>query len=124
MSELDYRFSKVDEAIQRLANIAGDLSKLLAVQEQRIIYQERAHESMLVSLEKRRVEIDKKLEDIYDTVKEEITESRKHSCKQHEEQNLKITRLERIMWMAAGGGAVLGWILSYGMQAWRLFGNH
>ena len=122
MSEIDYRFNKVDDAIQRLANIAGDLSKLIAVQEQRILYQEKAHESMLLSLEKRRLEIDKKLEDIYDTLKEEITESRKTGCKQHEEQNQKISRLERIMWMAAGGGAVLGWILSYGMQAYRLFG--
>ena len=64
-----------------------------------------------------------KLEDIYETVKDEISESRKVACKQHEDQNAKITKLERVMWMAAGGGVVLGWLLSYGMQAYRLFGG-
>lgn len=123
MSDLDYRFSKVDEAIQRLANVASDLSKLLAVQEQRLLHQEKAQESILTSLDKRRTEVDKKLEDIYETVKEEIAESRRTAGKQHEEQNAKITKLERIMWMAAGGGMVLGWLLSYGMQAYRLFGH-
>lgn len=123
MSDLDYRFSKVDEAIQRLANVASDLSKLLAVQEQRLLHQEKAQDNILTSLDKRRTEVDKKLEDIYETVKDEIAESRKVACKQHEDQNAKITKLERVMWMAAGGGVVLGWLLSYGMQAYRLFGG-
>ena len=122
MSDLDHRFSKIDDAIQRLANVSADLSKLLAVQEQRLVHQEKAQDNIITSLDKRRAEVDKKLEDVYEAVKKEIEHSRKTACMQHDEQNVKINRLERVMWMAAGGGVVLGWLLSYGMQAYRLFG--
>lgn len=124
MSDLDYRFSKIDDAIQRLANVSSDLSKLIAVQEQRLNQQEKTQDILTSSIERRRGEVDKKLEDVYEAVKKEIEHSRKTACIQHEEQNVKINRLERILWMAAGGGAVLGWLLSYGMQAYRLFGTN
>ena len=53
MPEQDPRFTKIDEAIQRLAAIAGDISKMMAVHEQRITQQEKFIEAMNGMMEKR-----------------------------------------------------------------------
>ena len=119
MSDFEVRFSKIDDAIQRLASVASDLSRMLAVHEQRLNQQEKTTESAVELLEERRKEFDKKIDEVYDTfrledktIAEEIKLSRLASSKQHEEQNTKISKIEKFIWMACGGGAAIGYIIS------------
>jgi ABC-type transporter Mla subunit MlaD len=123
MSDLEPRFTKIDDAIQRLASVAADLSKMLAVQEQRINQQEKTTEHVTTLLERRREEIDKKFDDVYDAFRKEDTKivnevklSRESSTKQHEEQNQKIGKIQQFIWMAIGGGVAVGYILSLALN--------
>lgn len=119
MSEEDYRFNKIDDAIQRLASVATDLSKMLAVHEQRISQQERFSDTLGTALERRRDEVDKKFESVYETIKtedqkllKEIKDASEQSTKQLENLGLNISKIEKMLWMAIGGGAVLGFSIS------------
>jgi len=109
----ELRFSKIDDAIQRLAVVASDLSKMLAVHEQRIANQEKTSDGILNSIEKRREEIDNRLRDVYTTIRDEIHELKEASTKQHDVQNNKISKLEKMVWTASGGAIVVGWIVSW-----------
>lgn len=109
----ELRFSKIDDAIQRLAVVASDLSKMLAVHEQRIANQEKTSDGILNSIEKRREEIDNRLKEVYVTIREEIHQLKDSSTKQHDDQNNKISKLEKMVWTASGGAIVVGWIVSW-----------
>jgi GTP cyclohydrolase II len=107
----DTRFDKIDDAIQRLAVVAGDLSKMLAVHEHRIAYQEKTSDNIVSSMEKRRSEVDNILKDIYSTIRSEIDSLRESSSNQHREQNSKIESIQRTMWMAVGAATVASWAI-------------
>lgn len=119
MSDEDYKFNKIDDAIQKLAVVASDLSRMLAVHEQRLAQQEKASDSIGNLMEKRREEIDKKFQEVYETIREEdhavleeIKKSREASDKQHKSLDEKISKMEKMIWMAIGGGVTVGFILS------------
>lgn len=105
------RFDKIDDAIQRLAVVAGDLSKMLAVHEHRIAYQEKTADNIVTSMEKRRTEVDNILKDIYSTIRSEIDSLREASRTQHTEQNAKIESIQKTMWMAVGAAALASWVI-------------
>ena len=105
------RIDKIDDAIQRLAVVAGDLSKMLAVHEHRIAYQEKTSENIVTSMEKRRSEVDSILKDIYSTIRSEIDSLRDTANEQHREQNSKIESIQRTMWMAVGAATVASWAI-------------
>lgn len=105
------RFEKIDDAIQRLAVVAGDLSKMLAVHEHRIAYQEKTSDNIVSSMEKRRAEVDNILKDIYSTMRSEINLLRETGTKQHNEQNAKIHEIQKTMWMAVGAAAIASWAI-------------
>ena len=105
------RFDKIDDAIQRLAVVAGDLSKMLAVHEHRIAYQEKSSENIVASMERRRTEVDNVLKDIYSTIRKEIDGLREASRDQHNEQNNKIESIQKTMWMAVGAAALASWLI-------------
>ena len=113
------RFNKIDDAIQRLAVVAADLSRMLAVQEQRLTQQEKASDNVMEMVEKRRVEYDEKISDVYKTMREEdntilaeIKKSREDSSSQHKKLDEKIANIEKMIWMACGGGTVIGFLIS------------
>ena len=113
------RFNKIDDAIQRLAVVAADLSKMLAVQEQRLTQQEKASDNVMEMVEKRRVEYDEKISDVYKTMRAEdntilaeIKKSREDSSSQHRKLDEKIANIEKMIWMACGGGTVIGFLIS------------
>lgn len=103
------RFDKIDDAIQRLAVVAGDLSKMLAVHEHRIAYQEKTSDNIVSSMEKRRAEVDNILKDVYSTMRSEINTLRESATTQHNEQNIKILEIQKTMWKAAGAIAIVSW---------------
>jgi chromosome segregation ATPase len=97
----EYRFAKIDDAIQRLASVANDLSKILAVHEQRIIQQEKTSDNITEILEKRREELDEKLKIVYITIKDELKPIKE-----------KISVVEKMIWIATGAGSVIGYAIS------------
>lgn len=105
------RLDKIDDAIQRLAVVAGDLSKMLAVHEHRIAYQEKTAETIVASMEKRREEVDTILKDVYSTLRTEVAALRENSTKQHDEQNVKIEAIQKTLWTAVGAATLASWAI-------------
>lgn len=105
------RFAKIDEAIQRLAGVAADVSKMLAVHEQKINYQEKTIDNLLTSFEKRRAEIDNRFKEMHDDLRAELHTSRENSKNQHNEQNVKIEAIQKYIWMAMGVVSVVSWVV-------------
>ena len=128
---VESRFNKIDDAIAKLAIVASDLSRMIAVQELRISQHEKSSDNIGVLMEKRRDEIDKKFHDVYETIREEdhavleeIRKSREASDKQHKSLDEKISRMEKTLWMAIGGGATIGFLISMAANYLKLFGGH
>ncbi len=110
MSETE-RFDKLDDAIQRLAVVASDLSKMLAVHEHRIAHQEKTSENIVSSMEKRRAEVDAVFKEFRESLKQEIESLRQNSTKQHDEQNVKIEAIQKTLWAAMGAATLAGWVI-------------
>ena len=75
---------RIEAAIEKLATVSVELKSMLAVHDQRLNYQEKATGDIQVTVEKRREELDFKLKDVYDTMRDqdnnilqEITKKRK-----------------------------------------------
>lgn len=107
----DNRFAKIDEAIQRLASVAADVSKMLAVHEQKINYQEKTIDNLINSFEKRRAEIDARFKEMHEDLRSELHTSRESSKTQHDEQNKKIEAIQKYIWMAMGAVSLLSWLI-------------
>jgi hypothetical protein len=107
------RFDKIDDAIQRLAIVASDLSKMLAVHDHRIAHQEKTSDNIMASMEKRREEIDRILKDVYKTIKDEIDTIRQSSSSQHDEQNKKIENIQKTIYKAMGAVTVISFLAPY-----------
>lgn len=69
MPDLDFRQSKIEDAITKLTEISADLNKMVAVHELRLSHQEKITDSLEIILEKRRDEVEAKEEAIYDLLK-------------------------------------------------------
>jgi len=108
----DERFDKIDDAIQRLAIVASDLSKMLAVHEHRIAHQEKTSDNIVASMEKRRAEIDGVLKDVYTTIRNEVNGLRDAASAQHGEQNKKIENLQKAIYKAMGAITVISFMAS------------
>ena len=110
---------RIEDAIEKLTIVSADLKAMLAVHEQRISKQEKESDELHDVVEKRREELDIKLKDVYDTMRqqdngiiEEIAKLRKESSEQHINLSNKINQLEKFIWMAIGGGMVVTWALT------------
>lgn len=113
------RFNKLEEAITKMSDVASDMSKMLAVHEQRLNQQEKLSDSIGSKLEKRNDEVDKKFDQVYDAIKAGddaiITEMKKIAeirAGQLSELNEKISKLEKWRWMVVGGAMAAGYGLS------------
>jgi cell fate regulator YaaT (PSP1 superfamily) len=110
---------RIEAAIEKLTNVSIELKQMLAVHEQRIVQQEKTSNELQIVVEKRRDELDVKLKNVYDTMREqdksiveEIAKLRKESSDQHNILHTKINQLERYIYIAIGGGMVITWILT------------
>lgn len=113
------RFNKLEEAITKMSDVASDMSKMLAVHEQRLNQQEKLSDSIGSKLEKRNDEVDKKFDQVYDAIKagddaiiNEMKKIAEIRAGQFAELNEKITRLEKWRWMVVGGAMAAGYGLS------------
>lgn len=110
---------RIEAAIEKLTNVSIELKAMLAVHEQRITKQEKDSDDLHDIVEKRRDELDTKLKDVYDTMRdqdksivEEIAKLRKESTEQHNILHTKINQLERYIYIAIGGGMVITWLMT------------
>lgn len=113
---MDVMLDKLDTSIEKLTEVSQNVSKLLAVHEEKLDQQQKINNHFSVLMEQRRNETDKKLEDIWDELKDIRNEQRS----QHNSINEKLSSFERFVWMVGGGGVVLGFLLSYGPTILKL----
>ena len=110
---------RIEAAIEKLTAVSADLKAMISVHEQRIIQQEKETSNLDLKFEKRRELMDDKINDVYNTMRDqdngilaEITKLRAESTEQHNILSSKINQLEKFIWMAIGGGMVLTWVLT------------
>jgi len=130
MNVIDSKLDRIENAIERLTEISGDLKAMIAVNESRITKQEKSSEELHVIVESRRLENDAKLKDVYNTMREqdngiltEISKLRKESNDQHTILSNKINQLERYIFVAIGGGIVITWLVSYAANYFKILGH-
>jgi len=111
---------RIEAAIEKLTAISSDLKSMLAVHDQRITQQEKTTDELHETVERRREELDGKLKDVYDTMRDqdnnvlkEIAELRRESAEAHKFLTNKINQLEKYIWLAIGGAFVASWIISF-----------
>lgn len=130
MAQVGALVDRLDVTIEKLTEVSSTVSQLLAVQGNRLEFQEKVQERLQELVEKRRLETESYVKDLYskidsvekelyneieasqDKVLKEIKEMRVESINQHNELKSKVQRAEKWMWMMVGGGAVIGFILS------------
>lgn len=120
IANLERRQDRLEEVADRLTSISSDLSKMIAVHEQRIIQQERQLYNVESLTEKRREEYDEKLGIVFkkiDTLRQETSE-------QFESLTEKINDMEKQLWRYAGAFAVIGFILAYGPSIIKVLNLH
>lgn len=122
------RFSKIDDAIQRLAAVSADLSKMLAVHELRLTQQEKNTDQITFLMEKRREDLENKLKEVYETMKEEdgaildeIRKSRQASDEHHQRLEAKVSKLERLALLVTGSAITVGFILGMVEKYFKIF---
>ena len=120
ISNLERRQDRLEEVADRLTSISADLSKMIAVHEQRIIQQERQLINVETLTEKRREEYDEKLGIVF----KKIDDLRKESNEQFESLSDKIGDMEKQLWRYGGAFAVTAFILAYGPSIIKVLNLH
>jgi hypothetical protein len=117
----DYRQSKLEDAITKLTEISADLNKMIAVHELRLSQQEKVMDSLVDVLERRRDEVDTKLNTVYNTMRsedknilEELEKIREEFKNQYDKISKKISDMEKMMWTYMGAFSVIVFFLAYG----------
>jgi len=120
LSSLEKRLDRLELLIEKLTNVQIDLSKMLAVHEQRINSSEKNVNYLEEVVEKRREESDIKLKDVYETMRSEdnkilteLNNIRKESTEQHNILTAKINEIEKRLWMYIGGVSVIVFVLTH-----------
>jgi len=110
LSTMERRQDRLEEVADRLTSISADLSKMIAVHEQRLNQQERQINSVELLTERRREEYDEKIGIVF----KKIDDLRQETNIQYESLGKKMVDLEKQFWRLGGGFAVLAFILAYG----------
>ena len=135
MAQVGSLVDRLDVTIEKLTEVSSTVSQLLAVQGNRLEFQEKIQEKLQDLVEKRRQETDNSIKDVYNRIEkvekdlqkdmeasdekicQKIDEMQKTSASQHEQisknLNERMARLEKWMWSAVGGGLVVMWILNH-----------
>ena len=120
--------------IEKLTEVSSTVSQLLAVQGNRLEFQEKVAERLQDLVEKRRQETDNLVKDLHQKIDrvegdlhdeivdsenkiiKKIEEMSKSSTAQHKSINTSLSdrmgKLERWMWILVGGGLVIGFFLN------------
>lgn len=119
VSTISVIVSRMDATIEKLTEVSSNVSKILAVQTERVEQTTKTQDKIVDMIEKRREETNKDLEKIYDImsedkdrVAEEIKKLRDEQKTQHEKIDSKISKIEKMMWLYMGGFSVIVFIIS------------
>lgn len=134
MAQVGTLVDRLDVTIEKLTEVSSHVSELLAVQGTRLEVQEKVSENLQELIERRRVETDTNIKDVYARVEKvekelyneieasqnkvlaEIKEMRQESTLQHNELKGKVNRLEKWMWTVIGAVSVLTLALQVGLK--------
>ena len=130
MAKVGALVDRHDTIIDKLTEVSTSLSQLMAVHESKLTAQEIIMKQTTDLVEKRRVEVEDKvqqlharissgerelgakIEDQYDDIMTEIKEMRAESIKQHDALGDRITAMEKWHWIVIGGAVVVGTVIS------------
>lgn len=134
MAQVGVLVDRLDVTIEKLTEVSSTVSQLLAVQGSRLEFHEKVQEKLQDLVEKRRQETEESIKDVYNRIEKvekdlqndmestenkiitKIEEMQKSGTAQHEKINQSITdrmnRLEKWMWTALGGAAVILWFIN------------
>lgn len=131
MAQVGTLVDRLDVTIEKLTEVSSTVSQLLAVQGNRLEFQEKVQERLEKMVEDRRNETDKNIKDVYIRIEKvekdlqedmddtynkiaaKIEELRKEGTDQHKVLNDRMTRMEKWMWMLIGGGIVIGTLFNH-----------
>ena len=134
MAQVGTLVERLDVTIEKLTEVSTRVSELLAVQGTRLENQEKVSEQIQTLVEKRRVETDTNIKDVYIRVERvekdlydeieasqvkvlrEIKEMRAESTTQHNELKSKVNRLEKWMWTCIGAVVVISFVIQVGIK--------
>lgn len=130
MAKVGALVERLDTTIDKLTEVSTSLSQLMAVHEAKLSAQEIITKQTTDLVEKRRVEMEDKvqqlharissgekelagkIEEQYDDIMTEIKEMRQESQTQHTALSDRITAMEKWQWIIIGGSIIVGVILS------------
>lgn len=134
MAQVGALVDRLDVTIEKLTEVSSTVSQLLAVQGNRLEFQEKVAEKLQDLVEKRRTETENYVKDLHvkiDTVEKDlkgdirethtdilskISEMQASGTKQHQDisdkMSERISRLEKWMWTIAGAGTVAWFVIS------------
>lgn len=130
MAKVGALVDRLDTTIDKLTEVSTSLSQLMAVHEAKLSAQEIITKQTTDLVEKRRVEMEEKvqqlhsrissgekelagkIEEQYDDIMHEIKEMRQESQTQHTALSDRITAMEKWQWIIIGGSIIVGVILS------------
>jgi uncharacterized protein YPO0396 len=127
MTEDNYRISRIEKTLEKLAEISSDLNKIIAVHEQRITQHDKQHDYIEDMVEQRRIQTDKQIDDVYNTMREQdniilkqLNKMREESSAQHATLAEKISKMEKMTWMYVGAFSVVSFLIAYGDHILKL----
>jgi len=120
--------SRIDNAIEKLTNVATSIKQMLAVHEEKIQQQEAADKALYDLVENRRAETDKKLEDVHSRINTTSKEFKELLYLTEQKLMIEIRSmkngfaervgvLERWRYLILGGCIIAGLVLSGNFEA-------
>jgi Na+/phosphate symporter len=130
MAQVGLLVDRLDITIEKLTEVSSNVSQLLAVQGNRLEYQEKIAEKMQDLVESRRKETDESIKAIYNhiekkdeenkkdmtdnrkTIVDEIQQLRKEGFDRQKTLSDRMTKFEKIIWTFMGGIGVITFLLN------------
>jgi hypothetical protein len=125
------RIDKIEGVLERIADVSTDIKSMLAVHEHKIIINEKNQQYIEEIIEKRRIELDDRINKVYNTIRqqdekvlEHLENIKEESSAQHKSLSNKITAMEKTMWLYVGGVSVLAFLIAYGDDLLKIIKPH
>ncbi len=118
--------NKIDEAIEKMAEVSNNISKMLIVHDQKLQNHDQQIDGLKVSLSERKSDNEKQFELIHKRISDMKDENHAEREKYHKEilaalkeiaasqkdLDTRISVLEKWKWYVMGGAAVIGFVLA------------
>jgi uncharacterized phage infection (PIP) family protein YhgE len=130
VAQLDTIVDRLDKTIVELASVSKNISQLIAVQDNRLTTQEKFTTHLLSMVETEKIntansdrqleqtirqlehDIDEDLDQLKQSILSEIKSMKTEAANSHNDLLKKVTQLEKLVWIATGGGMVIAFIIS------------